>query len=32
MRTTPFLTADETNMGAVELRGIIWGGAVQNSR
>jgi hypothetical protein len=32
MRTTPFLTAEETNMGAGGLRGIFWGGAVQNTR
>jgi len=31
-RTTPFLTAEETNMGTEELRGIFWGGAVQNTR
>lgn len=32
MRTTPFLTADETNVGTRELRGIFWGEAVQNTR
>jgi hypothetical protein len=32
MRTTPFLTADETNMGATGLRVIFWGKAVQNTR
>lgn len=32
MRTTPFLTAEGTNMGAEELRGIFWGRAVQNTR
>jgi len=31
MRTTPFLTADETNMGAPALRVISWGKAVQNT-
>jgi hypothetical protein len=32
MSTTPFLTADETNMGAAELRVIFWDKAVQNTR